>query len=194
MIFWLTSYPGASSSYGQKSAIDYRINKVEMFETDSHNGSKKPVPNLEAYLYDIGPMPSFTFEVEVEQLHGNSLNANKTDLIVERYILLKANDISVYEGLQNEHEDVNASPAWSYHGAVPLQFSRKASTGSNKVQFISKPYQISFLDPENPLTFARPANYTIIGYAFRFLLSPSSIHVKDKNPTNNAYQLTFLKP
>ena len=164
-----------------------------MFEVDPASGDTHRVSSLEAYLYDIGPNPYFFFKAEVEQLAGGSLNAGKTELIVERYVLLKAHEASVYKGLDNEYPDIDASPAWAYHGPVELSFSKSVASEA-KVVFTSEPEQISFLDPENPVTFARPMDYKIVGFAYRFILLPASIHQHDKNPSDNTYQLTFLKP
>ena len=166
---------------------------MQMFEVDRANGDKQRIHNLEAYLYDIGPMPYFSFEVEAEQLTGSSPNAGKAKLNVERYMLLLANDVSVYEGLKNQFPDVEASPVWTYHGPVEMSFSRKSSS-SKKVIFTSNPHQVTFLDPENPITFARPSDYTIIGFAYRFILTPISYLHQDHNPADNTFQLTFLKP
>ena len=164
-----------------------------MYEVDAASGDTKQVSSLDAHLYDIGPMPHFFFKVEVAQLGGGSPNASRAALNVERYMLLRANGTSVYEGLSNAYPDAAAPPAWVYHGPVPLNFSR-STAGDSTVIFTSEPQQLSFLDPENPITYARPMDFKIIGFAYRFILTPASFHQRDINPADNAYQLEFLKP
>ena len=164
-----------------------------MYEVDAQRGDPQRVFSLEAHLYDIGPSPSFFFKVEVAQLAGSSPNASKASLRVERYMLLRANETSLYEGLDNAYPDAAASPAWVYHGPVALNFSR-STAGDSIVVFTSEPQQLSFLDPENPITFARPMDFKIIGFAYRFILTPTAIHQVDKNPSDNVFQLDFLKP
>ena len=165
-----------------------------MYEIDVENGEKKPLDNLQAYLYDIGPEPSVVFELEVEQLLAPSKEARRANIVVERYMLLKPNQHTVYDGLDSLHTNANDSLQWVYHGPVNLSFSRQTEVHSSDVTFTSSPHQFTFLDPENPITFAKPLNYTIQGFAFRFALVPSSFLLQDENWSNNAYQLTFLKP
>ncbi len=164
-----------------------------MFEVDPSSGETKPVTSLAAYLYDIGPQPHFVFTATVLQQSGSSPQAGRATLKVEQYILLQANEHAVYDGLENQFPDARPSPGWSYHSPVRLTFSR-SSAGNNVVLFTSDPVQLSFLDAENPLTFARPADFTILGYAFRFALMPDSVKDQDINRRDNAFQLTFLKP
>ena len=178
----------------QKNGFDYGIKSVLMYEIDQQSDERKQIVNLEAYLYDIGPQPHFEFEITVEQITSPSWQAKKVDIVVERYALLKTNENAIYNGLDSIHPDAGDSTFWTYHGPVQITFTRSANKNNNEVTLTSNPYQFSFLDPKNPITFARPLNYTILGYAFRFSLQPSSIQEKDTDLSNNAYQLTFLKP
>lgn len=193
LLFWgcLLVLSGWQPMLAQQADFDYGIEAVHLFEVNAANNSK-PVDGLEAYLYDIGPQPDFVFKVDVKQRHGSSTLAQKSKLVVERYVLLARTGQTVYDGLSNAKPDLKQDTAWVYHGPVELVFTRKQS-GAH-VTFTSAPHQMLFLDPAAPITFARPADYSILGYAYRFLLVPANLAQQDKNPADNAYQLTFMKP
>lgn len=182
-----------ANAFAQKTVIDYELSSVTMFEVDSSSGTQTAIQNLNAYLYDIGPEPTFVFEVVIDQKAGATWQASGVELIVEQYILLKASKNSAYKDLDKQYQDVAASPAWSYHGPVQLDFSRQ-STEQNRVRLTSEPHQLPFLDPSNPLTFANPVDYNILGFAYRFYLKPAAIGSSDSNPADNAQHLVFLKP
>ena len=183
----------SSEVIAQSTIFDYRIDTVQLYELDPTSGEKRPIDDLAPYLYDIGPDPQFLFEVHVTQLDGGSRLARRANLVTERYLLLEALPDSTYSGLDNVHPDLSTSPAWVYHGPVALAFSRKAGK-NNSVSFTSTPHQFPFLDPQNPITFARPIGYKILGFAYRFALVPANINHQDSNPKDNAVQLSFLRP
>ncbi len=179
-------------SLAQPYGFDYKIGEVRMYEIMAETGELRQIENITPYLYDIGPNPSFVFEVEVEQLEGGSLLARRAELVVEQYMLLENNADSMYQGLELQYTDVMDSPAWTYHSPIPLQFTRSSHEGW--ITFTSAPTHLDFLDPENPITFARPLNYKILGFAYRFTLIPTRITDNDTNFANNSTQLTFLRP
>lgn len=176
----------------QPASFDYGIDAVRMYEIEPASGQKRLLESLAPYLYDIGPKPLFVFEVDVIQRDGSSLLAGRANLKVERYLLLASDSDSTYMGIESSYPDVSTSPAWTYHGPVPLQFTRTAT--GNSVTFVSAPYQITFLDPEDPITFARPIGYKILGFAYRFALVPARVNQTDSNLRDNALQLEFLRP
>lgn len=183
------------SVWAQQGDFDYSIADVQMFEVDAAK-NLTPVDGLEAYLYDIGPQPRFVFEVTVKQHSGKSPNARRSRLVVERYLLLAPTGKSVYADLPKAQPDVVRDTSWVYHGPVALDFTRKqtGSASGSTVTFTSAPHQMIFLDPSAPITFARPADFFILGYAYRFLLVPANLAQQDINPADNAHQLTFMKP
>ncbi|MEM8485266.1 MAG: hypothetical protein AAF564_06935 [Bacteroidota bacterium] len=178
-------------AWAQQATFDYGIADVRMFDVDAAD-NRKIVDGLEAYLYDIGPQPHFVFEVDVRQHAGKSTNAIKSNLVVELYLLLARTGNAVYKSLSNPQADLGNDTTWVYHGPVALTFSRKQA--GKHTTFTSAPHQMLFLDPAAPITFARPADFSILGYAYRFLLVPAHLAQQDANPADNAFQLTFMKP
>lgn len=176
----------------QSSMFDYKIEEVRMYEQVAETGELRQVESISSYLYDIGPNPAFVFEVEVIQLEGSSTLARRATLVVEQYLLLETHADSIYKGLNLQHPDAEATPAWTYHSPVSLPFTRSAH--EQRITFTSSPVHLDFLDPDNAITFARPLNYKILGFAYRFALVPTRINDNDSNPQNNASQLTFLRP
>ena len=173
---------------GQQISFDYGISAVRVFEVG--DSRQEVVDGFERYLYDIGPEPRFEFEIDVKQTLGNSRHAQHSDLVVERYMLLARSGDTAYPQLGKY--EVEQDTAWVYHGPVSLDFTRQQRGAV--VTFTSSPHQLPFLNPDSPITFARPADFTILGFAYRFLLEPAKLNMKDSNLEDNAYLLEFMKP
>ena len=184
---------GVSASAQVSPSFDYAIASARMFEIDATTGTKQYVDDLGAYLYDIGPKPSFHFEITVHQLQAPSSMANKVRLVVERFILLESKkENHAYAGIDSVYQELTLSePTWVYSGPVPMDFKR--STSGNTVIFTSPDTTLDFLDPDEPLTFAAPYGFSLHGFAYRFILVPTHLHQRDSDPTNDAIQLTFIK-
>ncbi len=172
----------------QQRSFDYGISAVRVFEMG--DSRQEVVDGFERFMYDIGPDPRFVFEVDVTQTLGNSRLAQHSKLVVESYMLLVRSGDRAYPQL-SEYE-VEQDTAWVYHGPVSLTFDREQR--GSVVTFTSGRHQLPFLNPDSPITFARPADFTILGFAYRFLLKPTKLNLSDSNPADNAYQLTFMKP
>ncbi len=174
--------------------VDVGIFDVRMHLIVPNTGESLPVTTdqLGAYLYDIGPTPNVRFEVLVDTKKQPASASPKLDLSIERYMLLASREVSAYAHLPNRFPDATFSePTWIYSGPVPL--THKLLVQQDTLRFITEPYAIDFLDPENSLTFALPADYTLTGFAIRFLLKPAALRSRDGHPADNAFQLTFMK-
>lgn len=181
-------------AYGQ-TIIDVGIHDVRMHLITPDTGETRIVTTdqLGAYLYDIGPIPRVQFEVLIDSKKHPATVSPKLDLKIERYILLASREASAYKQLPDKkHPDATlGEPTWVYSGPVSLSFNR--SIQHDTVRLITEPFDIDFLDPDHPLTFALPADYTLTGFSYRFLLKPSALRSRDSDPSDNAFQLTFLK-
>lgn len=174
--------------------IDAGIFDVRMQLILPNTGESHPVTTdqLGAYLYDIGPAPRVRFEVLVDTKKQPATASPKLDLKIERYLLLTSREESAYTHLPNKYPDAAFSePTWIYSGPVPLSYNRIVR--DDTLRFITEPYAIDFLDPENPLTLALPVDFTLPGFAYRFLLQPAALRSRDGHSGDNAFQLTFLK-
>ena len=174
------------------SLYDYAIRSVRIYEIAPDSGKRSEIMDLGAYMYDIGLAPLFEFEVEIEQLYNPSQNAAHARIRTEQYMLLTAKETHSYINLDTTFADVIASQAsWTYQSPVILSFS--CNQEPRKVLCTSDPSSLQFMDPDDPLTHASPHAFQILGYAYRFVLVPSSIRFKDRDQSNNAYQVTFMK-
>ena len=172
-------------------SIDYALQSIKLFEIRPDTKQRKPVHDLGAYMYDIGPAPVFQFDVHIEQLSNPAPQAKHTEIIVEQFMLLKSRQSHSYHKLNNSYSDLMATdPTWVYQYPVQLSFT---CIQKEDVVCTSSPISPSFMSPDNPLTYAAPHAFQILGYAFRFTLVPSDTRIKDTNLSNNAYQVTFMK-
>jgi len=175
-------------------AFDYGIFDVRMMLMDASTGESTLVApdELGAYLYDIGPTPRVRFEVVVDRKEEMDSLGIRIDLAMERYILLASRRARVYEGLDPVFPDARFSePTWVYSGPLDLSYERKVR--EDTLRFVTEPFVIDFLDPKNPLTGALPEDFSLPGFAYRFLLKSAVLHQKDASPADNAFQLTFMK-
>ena len=174
------------------STFDYAIRAVRIYEVAPDTKKRSEVIDLGAYMYDIGPTPLFEFDVEIEQLYNPSPNAALGRIQVEQYMLLRAKDSHSYSNLDTTYANMDASRAtWAYHSPINLSFS--CNQARNNVVCTSTPSSPQFMNPEDPLTYASPHAFHLLGYAYRFFIEPSNIRFKDSNMSNNAYQITFMK-
>jgi len=174
------------------STFDYAIRSVRIYEIAPDTKKRSEVFDLGAYMYDIGPAPLFEFDIEIEQLDNPSPNAAYARIQVEQYMLLGARENHSYTNMDTIHANVDASKAtWTYHSPVSLSFSCDQANGN--VLCSSTPLSPQFMDPEDPLTYASPHAFHLLGYAYRFFIEPANIRLKDSNMSNNAYQITFMK-
>ena len=174
------------------STFDYAIQSVITYEVAQDSGDRIEVIDLGAYMYDIGPAPLFEFVVEIEQLDNPTPNAAYAKIRVEQYMLLSAKENHSYSSLDTTYADMDAHQAsWTYHTPVNVSFS--CNQEHDNVVCTSMPYSPQFMNPDAPLAYASPHAYHILGYAYRFVLEPASIHIKDRDQSNNAYQVTFMK-
>ena len=180
--------------YGQ-TIVDVGIYDVRMHLITPDTGKTRIVTTdqLGAYLYDIGPTPQVQFEVLIDTKKQPATASPKLDLKIERYMLLASREASAYGHLpEKKYPDaILGEPTWVYSGPVPLTFNRIVQ--QDTVRLITDPFVVDFLDPDHPLTFALPTDYTLTGFSYRFLLKPSALRSRDGHPSDNAFQLTFMK-
>ncbi|MBX2821316.1 MAG: hypothetical protein KTR29_16595 [Rhodothermaceae bacterium] len=174
------------------SSFDYAIRSVRIYEVAPDSRKRSEVVDLGAYMYDIGPAPLFEFEVEIEQLNNPSPIASHARIGVEQYMLLSAKENHSYIRLDTTTLDMDATKAtWTYQSPVNLSFSCDQRT--DNVICTSSPSSPQFMNPEDPLTYASPHAFHLLGYAYRFFIEPSNIRFLDRDLSNNAYQVTFMK-
>ena len=184
-----TASPAQSQS---RVLFDYKIRDIELFEIIAGSNERQKVYDLGAYMYDIGPAPVFQFDVHIEQLYNPSPNARKAQLDVDQYMLLVSKESHTFINVDSMYKDVNLQvPMWTYQSPVKLAFT--CSETKLNVVCTSDPITPQFMAPNDPLTSAKPHAFHILGYAYRFVLLPSEAKGMDQDPTNNAYQVTFMK-
>lgn len=190
-IGWLCSLPAIV--YGQR-VVDVGIFDVRMHLITPDTGETQRITpdQLGAYMYDIGPTPRVRFEILVDTKSHLSRTAPRLDLVIERYALMASREVSAYDHLPNKYPDASFSePAWVYSG--PIQLAAERVVRDDTLRFVTAPFAIDFLDPDNPLTFALPVDFKLPGFAYRFLLKPSGLRSREADPTDNTFQLSFMK-
>lgn len=172
------------------TAFDYRIAGIRMSQVDSVSGSTSYLEDLGALMYDIGPTPRVNFEIEVDQVVNPSPLARIVTLSIERYILLESKPNAPVD--TSFHAAQFVRPTWVYSGPIHLESSR-IDLGNNKVQIKTEVFQLDVLDPEQPLTFAHPEQYRLLGFAYRFYLKPASFRYVDTIPEDNVDAVLLLR-
>ena len=175
-------------------SFDYRLAQVRMIQVDSLTGQRQVLEDLGALLYDIGPTPAVIFEVEIEQLANPTPLAQLVTLAIERYVLLESRKQAhlAPSEPQSFNDAVFEHPTWVYSGPIDLKVTRE-SHDKRTVLLTTSPFTIDVLDPDQPLTYAHPEQYKLLGFAYRFYLKPASFRAQDLVPENNVEQIILLK-